>query len=167
MKDSFRRALPFAISGLMVVTLLIVRFTVLKTNEKFTAEEFIPQLLTNMFLIVTTSVVWLNSGTERAKSQENSAYKDNCKLYAAHVKKVTDEARLGELREFCERKTAEMLDNKITVCLANVGIDRKTFDAMPKNLSAKQLKADGYKYRQRRVVMRIQGGRIHLSLSNI
>lgn len=162
MKDSLRRALPFAISGLMVVTLLIVRFTVLKTNDEFSAEEFIPQLLTNMFLIVTTSVVWLNSGTERAKSQENSAYKDNCKLYAAHVKKVTDEARLGELREFCERKTAEMLDNKITVCLANVGIDRKTFDAMPKNLSAKQLKADGYKYRQRRVVMRIQGGRIHV-----
>ena len=162
MKDSLRRALPFAISGLMVVTLLIVRFTVLKTNDEFSAEEFIPQLLTNMFLIVTTSVVWLNSGTERAKSQENSAYKDNCKLYAAHVKKVTDDAWLGELREFCERKTAEMLDNKITVCLANVGIDRKTFDAMPKNLSAKQLKADGYKYRQRSVVMRIQGGRIHV-----
>lgn len=146
----------------MVVTLLIVRFTVLKTNDEFSAEEFIPQLLTNMFLIVTTSVVWLNSGTERAKTQENSAYKDNCKLYAAHIKKITDEARLGELRAFCERKTTEMLDNKITVCLANVGIDRKTYDDTLKSLSAEQLKADGYKLRQRRVITRINDGRIRV-----
>lgn len=162
MKDSLRRALPFAISGLMVVTLLIIRFTVLKTNDEFSAEEFIPQLLTNMFLIVTTSVVWLNSGTERAKTQDNSAYKDNCKLYAAYIKKITDESKLGELREFCKRKTAEMLDNKITVCLANVGIDRKTYDDTLKSLSSEQLKADGYKLRQRRVIARINDGRIRV-----
>jgi hypothetical protein len=39
--------------------------------------------------------------------------------------RVTNNARLGELREFCERKTAEMLDNKITVGSANVGIELK------------------------------------------
>ena len=55
-----------------------------------------------------------------------------------------------------------MLDNKITVCLANVGIDRKTYDDTLKSLSAEQLKADGYKLRQRRVVMRINDGRIRV-----
>lgn len=162
MKDSIRHALPFAISGLMVVTLMIIRFTVLKTNDEFSADEFIPQLLTNLFLIVTTSIVWLNSGTERAKSQQNSAYKDNCKLYADRIKKLTDAGKLGDLREFCRQKTDEMLDDKITVILANVGIDRDKYNATLKNKSAQELKADGYKRRQRRVIMRVNDGRVHV-----
>lgn len=162
MKDNIQRALPFAISGLMVITLLIIRFTVLKTNDEFAADEFVPQLMVNLFLIVTTSIVWLNSGSERAKAQENSAYKSNCRLYADHIKKITDNERLGVLREFCDIKTADMLDNKITVMLANVGIDRKTYDTVLKTLSAKQLKDDGYKYRQRRVIMRINDGRVRV-----
>ena len=162
MKDNIQRALPFAISGLMVITLLIIRFTVLKTNDEFAADEFVPQLMVNLFLIVTTSIVWLNSGSERAKAQENSAYKSNCRLYADHIKKITDNERLGVLREFCDKKTADMLDNKITVMLASVGIDRKTYDTVLKPLSAKQLKDDGYKYRQRRVIVRINDGRVRV-----
>ncbi len=162
MKDNIQRALPFAISGLMVITLLIIRFTVLKTNDEFAADEFVPQLMVNLFLIVTTSIVWLNSGSERAKAQENSAYKSNCRLYADHIKKITDNERLGVLREFCDKKTADMLDNKITVMLASVGIDRKTYDTVLKTLSAKQLKDDGYKYRQRRVIVRINDGRVRV-----
>lgn len=162
MKDNIQRALPFAISGLMVITLLIIRFTVLKTNDEFAADEFVPQLMVNLFLIVTTSIVWLNSGSERAKAQENSAYKSNCRLYADHIKKITDNERLGVLREFCDKKTADMLDNKITVMLASVGIDRKTYDTVLKTLSAKQLKDDGYKYRQRRVIVHINDGRVRV-----
>lgn len=162
MKDNIQRALPFAISGLMVVTLLIIRFTVLKTNDEFAVDEFVPQLLVNLFLIVTTSIVWLNSGSERAKSQEKSAYKDNSRLYAEYIKKITDSERLGVLRKFCDIKTAEMLDNKITVMLANVGIDRKTYDVELKNQTVEQLKADGYKYRQRRVIARINDGRVRV-----
>lgn len=162
MKDNIQRALPFAISGLMVITLLIIRFTVLKTNDEFAADEFVPQLMVNLFLIVTTSIVWLNSGSERAKAQENSAYKSNCRLYADHIKKITDNERLGVLREFCDKKTADMLDNKKTVILASVGIDRKTYDTVLKTLSAKQLKDDGYKYRQRRVIVRINDGRVRV-----
>lgn len=162
MKDNIQRALPFAISGLMVITLLIIRFTVLKTNDEFAADEFVPQLMVNLFLIVTTSIVWLNSGSERAKAQENSAYKSNCRLYADHIKKITDNERLGVLREFCDKKTADMLDNKITVMLASVGIDRKTYDSVLKTLSAKQLKDDGYKYRQRRVIVHINDGRVRV-----
>lgn len=162
MKDNIQRALPFAISGLMVITLLIIRFTVLKTNDEFAADEFVPQLMVNLFLIVTTSIVWLNSGSERAKAQENSAYKSNCRLYADHIKKITDNERLGVLREFCDKKTADMLDNKITLMLASVGIDRKTYDTVLKTLSAKQLKDDGYKYRQRRVIVRINDGRVRV-----
>lgn len=162
MKDNIQRALPFAISGLMVITLLIIRFTVLKTNDEFAADEFVPQLMVNLFLIVTMSIVWLNSGSERAKAQENSAYKSNCRLYADHIKKITDNERLGVLREFCDKKTADMLDNKKTVMLASVGIDRKTYDTVLKTLSAKQLKDDGYKYRQRRVIVRINDGRVRV-----
>lgn len=162
MKDNIQRALPFAISGLMVITLLIIRFTVLKTNDEFAADEFVPQLMVNLFLIVTMSIVWLNSGSERAKAQENSAYKSNCRLYADHIKKITDNERLGVLREFCDKKTADMLDNKKTVILASVGIDRKTYDTVLKTLSAKQLKDDGYKYRQRRVIVRINDGRVRV-----
>lgn len=162
MKDNIQRALPFAISGLMVVTLLIIRFTVLKTNDEFAVDEFVPQLLVNLFLIVTTSIVWLNSGSERAKSQEKSAYKDNSRLYAEYIKKITDSERLGVLRKFCDIKTAEMLDNKITVMLANVGIDRKTYDGELKTQTVEQLKAEGYKYRQRRVIARINDGRVRV-----
>lgn len=162
MKENIRHALPFAISGLMVVTLMIIRFTVLTTNDEFALNEFIPQLLTNMFLIITTSIVWLNSGTERAKSQPDSAYKDNCMLYADHIKKITDAGRLGELRAFCKQKTDEMLDNKITVILANVGIDRAVYDLKLKNITAKQLKSDVYSRRQRRVIMRINNGRVRV-----
>lgn len=146
----------------MVITLLIIRFTVLKTNDEFAADEFVPQLMVNLFLIVTMSIVWLNSGSERAKAQENSAYKSNCRLYADHIKKITDNERLGVLREFCDKKTADMLDNKKTVILASVGIDRKTYDTVLKTLSAKQLKDDGYKYRQRRVIVRINDGRVRV-----
>lgn len=162
MKDNIQRALPFAISGLMVITLLIIRFTVLKTNDEFAADEFVPQLMVNLFLIVTTSIVWLNSSSERAKAQENSAYKSNCRLYADHIKKITDNERLGVLREFCDKKTVDMLDNKKTVMLASVGIDRKTYDTVLKTLSAKQLKDEGYKYRQRRVIVRINDGRVRV-----
>ena len=161
MKDGIRRALPFAISGLMVVTLMVIRFTVLKPNDEFSADEFFPQLFTNLFLIITTSVVWLNSGTERAKSQ-NVPYRDNCKLYATHIKQITDAGQLGELRSFCCQKTEEMLDNKITVLLANVGIDRNTYAANLKGMTSKQLKAAGYKFRQRRTVVRISDGRVRV-----
>lgn len=162
MKDGIKRAFPFVISGFMVVTLLIVRFTVLQTNEEFEWNEFLPTLAVNLFLIVTTSIVWLNAGTERAKSQEKSAYKDNCAMYATQIKKVTDSGRLGELREFCKIKTSEMLDRKITDVLASVGIDRAFYEEKLKGRSKKDLKADGYSRKARCVVDRINNGRIRV-----
>lgn len=73
MKEHMRCALPFAISGLMVATLMIIRFTVLKPNDEFSAEEFFPQLFVNLFLMITTSVVWLNSGYGKSESARRYA----------------------------------------------------------------------------------------------
>lgn len=162
MKNGIKRALPFLISGFLVVTLLVVRFTVLQTNDEFKLDEFLSTLFVNLFLIITTSIVWLNAGTERAKSEEKSAYKDNCTVYSAHIKKVTDSGRLGELREYCKIKTDEMLDRKITGVLASVGIDRTTYEKNLRGRSMKDLKADGYCLKARHAVDSVNKGRIRV-----
>lgn len=121
-----------------------------------------PNLLVNIFLLVTTAIVWINSGTARAKREENSAYKDNTAIYAQQIKEVTDKNRLGDLREFCRIKTEEMRDNKITVLLANVGIDRDTYDSELCKYTRIELKGKNYTRRQIRAVRRIQNGHVRV-----
>lgn len=163
MKESIRRFIPLAISAVTIIVTLILQFAVFSVNENFDWSEFLPQLAINIFLLISTAVVWINAGTERAKSEENSAYKNNSALYAEQIKKVTDGSKLGDLRAFCRVKTDEARDMKITVTLANVGIDRKLYDATLKNLTKAQLKSDGYNRRQIRVIDRINNGRVRVA----
>lgn len=162
MKENIKRFIPFALSAITIIVTLIVQFAVFSINEEFSLSEFLPQLIINIFLLVTTAVVWINSGTDRAKREEKSAYKTNAGIYAQQIKEVTDSGRLGDLREFCRIKTEEMLDRKITTLLANVGIDRKAYDNELCKLSSVELKAKGYNRRQMQVVSRIRNGRVRV-----
>lgn len=161
-KESIRRFIPIAISAFTVVVTFLIQFTVFSINSEFSWSEFLPQFAVNMFLLVTTAILWLNSGTYRAKNDKKSAYKDNSALYATKIKEVTDGGQLGDLRAFCKSKTDEMLQSKITTILANVGIDRKHYDATLKSLSAVQLKEDGYSKRQIKAIERVRNGRVRV-----
>ncbi|MCH5165659.1 MAG: hypothetical protein J1G01_04590 [Clostridiales bacterium] len=163
MKDSIRRLIPLAISAVTIVVTLIIQFAVFSVNERFDWSEFLPQLAINIFLLVSMAVIWINAGTDRAKREENSAYKTNAELYAVQIKKVTDGNRLGDLRAFCRVKSDEMLDSKITITLANAGIDRKLYNDTLKTLTDEQLKADGYNKRQRRAISRVKSGRVRVA----
>ncbi len=162
LKRNVRRFVSVAISALTVGVTFFLQFTVFGVNSAFDWAEFMPQFAVNMFLLVTTAVLWINSGTERAKNEECSPYRDNSVLYAGQIKKITDGGRLGELRAFCKLKTEELLQNKISSLLANVGIDRKVYDDTLKSLSVTELKKDGYVRRQIVVIERIRGDRVHV-----
>lgn len=161
MKDFLRRSAPFIISGLTIVVTFVLQFVVLGFDREFAWSEFLPQFFINMFLLVTTSVVWLNSGTDRAKMEEGSAYKQNSTIYANKIKTITDKQQLGRLREFCDFKSDEMLTNKENTKLLNVGIDRATYETI-KNKPAAELKKAGYSFRQRRMVRIIREGRVRV-----
>lgn len=163
MKDSIRRIVPFAISGLTIVVTFVLQFVVFGLDKAFLWLDFFPKFFINLFLLITTSVVWLNSGTDRAKNDEKSAYKQNAVIYAGQIKEVTDSGRLAELRAYCKVKTDELLENKITTVLANVGIDRKLYDNTLKSLSIAQLKQDGYTRRQIRTIERVRNGRVRVT----
>lgn len=160
MKENLKRFIPFALSALTIGVTLIIQFAVFSINEKFDVSEFLPKLIINIFLLVTTAIIWINSGTDRAKREEKSTYKTNSATYAQKIQKVTDENKLGELREFCRVKTEEIRDNKITALLASVGIDRKTYDSELYKLSRSKLVEEGYNRRQIRVVERIKNGKV-------
>lgn len=161
MKDLLRRGAPFVISALTIVVTFVLQFVVLGIDRRFTWSEFLPQFFINMFLLVTTSIVWLNSGTDRAKREEDSSYKKNSAIYAAKIKAITEEKRLADLRAFCEYKTEEMLQSKINTKLLNVGIDRDTYERL-KNNSDAELKQAQYSLRQRRVIRIIREGRVRV-----
>lgn len=162
MKDTIRRAVPFLISLLTVTVLLLLQFTVLKINENFGLRELLPQVMSNALLIFTTSVVWMNSGTDRAKNVEKSAYRDNSAIFATQLKKVTDNGELSALRAFCKLKTEQMRHDKITALLANVGIDRETYDTTLCDMSGEELKNAEYPLRARIAIRRIQNGKVRI-----
>lgn len=162
MKENIRRIIPFAISAVTIIVTLIIQFAVFSVNDKFSWSKFLPQLAINIFLLVSMAVIWINAGTDRAKREDNSAYKDNSALYAVQIKHITDGNHLGDLRAFCRVKTEEALSAKITVTLVNVGIDRKCYDDTLKNLTDEQLIADGYNRRQIRAIHRIKSGRVRV-----
>lgn len=160
MKDKIRRFIPLCISVLTIVVTILLQFAVFSTNDEFKWSEFLPQLVINVFLLVAMAVVWLNSGTDRAKREENSAYRQNSLLYASLIKSISDEKRLGELRNFCDIKTEELRQNKITAKLMSVGIDRDKYDSELRYKSNAELIADNYNARQRRMIRRIKEGHI-------
>ncbi len=163
MKDNIRRIIPFVISGLTIIVTFVLQFVALDFDRAFSWSDFLPQFFINLFLLITTSVIWLNSGTDRAKNDDKSAYKQNVAIYAMQIKKLTDDGRLADLRAYCKVKTDEMLESKITTVLANVGIDRKLYDHSLKTLSIVKLKQDGYTRRQIRTIEHVRNGRVRVT----
>ncbi len=163
MKDNIRRIIPFVISGLTIIVTFVLQFVALDFDRAFSWSDFLPQFFINLFLLITTSVIWLNSGTDRAKNDDKSAYKQNVAIYAMQIKKLTDDGRLADLRAYCKVKTDELLDSKITTVLANVGIDRKLYENTLKTLSVAKLKQDGYTRRQIRTIEHVRNGRVRVT----
>ncbi len=161
MKENVKRFIPFAISAFTIIVTFFLQFTVFSVNSQFRWAEFFPQFAINMFALTTTAIIWLNSGTYRAKDENKSAYKDNAAIYAAQIQKISDSGRLCELQAFCRAKTAEMYENKINSILVSVGIDRSVYDSTLKDLSNEELRKDGYNRRQIRAIERVRNGRVH------
>ena len=157
-----KRIIPFTISGFSIVVLLFLQFAVLRTNEEFSWSEFLPTLLVNITLLITTAITWINAGTERAKSQEQSAYKDNNTIYSNQIKDITDAGELSQLRAFCEAKTHDLLEEKKIVALANVGIDYKTYQYTLANMSVEELANANYAKRQIKAIQRVKNGKIRV-----
>ncbi len=161
MKENIKRFIPFGISAFTVIVTFFLQFTVFSVNSKFSWAEFFPQFAINMFALTSTAIIWLNSGTRRAKDENGSAYKSNAAIYAGQIQKISDGGRLCELQAFCRAKTAEMRESKINSILIGVGIDRSVYDSTLKELSKEQLKKDGYNRRQIKAIERIRNGQVH------
>lgn len=158
----FKRFIPFAISGFSIVVLLLLQFTVLKANENFSLREFLPALLVNITLLITTAITWINAGTERAKSQEKSAYKENAKIYGEQIQGITDAGQLSQLRAFCEIKTRDLLEEKKAVSLSNVGVDYNVYKTTLAVLNIDELVKLGYTKRQIKAISRVRDGKIRI-----
>lgn len=164
--ERIKRAVPFLISGLMIVTLFIIRFVVFSMNENFDANQFFTQLAINMFLLVAMSLTWMHSGTDRAKRQDKSAYRCNVTQYGKKIEEVTESGRLNQLRVFCKQKTEEMREKKETLVLVRAGIDRAVYKDL-REMPVAELKEKGYARRQIRAVRRVAEGRVRCREINV
>lgn len=157
-----KRFIPFAISAFSIVVLLLLQFAVLEANENFSWKEFLPTLLVNITLLITTAITWINAGTERAKSEEHSSYRANVEVFGKQVKEITDEGKLQQFRAFCEVKTDDLLKEKIAVTLANVGVDVKTYSSTLSKMTADELYKVNYTKRQVKAIQRVREGKIRV-----
>lgn len=164
--EKIKRAMPLILSGIMIVTVFIIQFIVVSFQENFNANEFLSQLAVNLFLLVATAIIWMNTGTDRAKTEEPSAYNDNCTAYSKKVAAISDNGQLRALREFCAIKTEEMRHEKIRRMLNNVGLDNNDY-AAKKHKSRKELMKDGLSRRQIRQIYKIREGRIHVHIIQV
>ena len=159
--EKVKRAMPLVLSGIMVITVFMIQFIVVSFKDGFRWNEFLSQLAVNLFLLVGTAIIWMNAGTDRAKTEEPSAYSDNCAAYSKKVTAVSDNGRLRALRDFCRAKTEEMRREKIRRMLNSVGLDTDDY-AAKKNASAADLRRDGLSRRQRHMIRKIRNGRVHV-----
>lgn len=157
--DKIKRAMPFLISGLMIVTLFVIRFVVFRMNKAFDANQFFTNLIVNIFLLVSMALTWMSSGTDRAKREEKSAYRSNTAAYGKKIDEITHNGQLNLLRVFCGQKTGEMRERKETEVLTRAGIDRAVYHDL-KALTASELQAKGYARRQIRAIRRVAEGRV-------
>lgn len=159
--DKIKRAMPLILSGIMVITVFIIQFIVVSFKDEFRWNEFLSQLAVNLFLLVATAIIWMNAGTDRAKSEEPSSYSDNCAAYSKKVAAVSDNGQLRALRDFCHVKTEEARADKMRRMLNSVGLDTEDY-AKKKNTDKKTLLQDGLTRRQIRMIRRIRDGRVHV-----
>lgn len=159
--DKIKRAMPLILSGIMVITVFIIQFIVVSFKDEFRWNEFLSQLAVNLFLLVGTATIWMNAGTDRAKTEEPSAYSDNCAAYSKKVAAVSDNGQLRALRDFCRIKTEDVRADKIRHMLNSVGLDMSDYTDR-KGADKAELKADGYTRRQICMLRRIRDGRVHV-----
>lgn len=159
--EKIKRAMPLMLSGIMVITVFIIQFIVVSFNDELRWNEFLSQLAVNMFLLVSTAIIWMNTGTDRAKKEEPSAYGDNCAAYSKKVATVSDNGQLRALRNFCRVKTEEARADKMRRMLNSVGLDTEDY-AEKKNASKNELRQDGYTRRQIRMIRGIRGGMVRV-----
>ena len=157
--DKIKRAMPFLISGLMILTLFVIRFVVFRMNEAFDVNQFFTNLIVNIFLLVSMALTWMSSGTDRAKREEKSAYRANTVAYGKKIDEITRNGQLNLLRVFCAQKTDEMREKTETATLTRVGIDRAVYADL-KALTVAELKEKGYLKKQIRAVRRVAEGRV-------
>lgn len=153
--DKIKRAMPFCITAIIILTVFIIQFAVLEPQSA--TGGFWINLGVNAALIVAMSLTWMASGSDRAKGEEKSAYKTNAAEYAKRIAAIEERGQLAELSEFCEKKTRELLEERMKGILAQVGIDWDRFDEL-KGLSAEKLRARGLVRKQIRAIMRIRNG---------
>ena len=159
--EKVKRAMPLVLSGIMVITVFMIQFIVVSFKDGFRWNEFVSQLAVNLFLLVGTAIIWMNAGTDRAKTEEPSAYSDNCAAYSKKVTAVSDNGRLRALRDFCRAKTEELHREKVRHMLNSVGLDTDDY-AAKKNASAADLRRDGLSRRQIHMIRKIRNGRVHV-----
>ena len=159
--EKIKRAMPLILSGIMVITVFMIQFIVVSFRAGFLWRDFLSQLAVNLFLLVGTATIWMNAGTDRAKTEEPSAYSDNCAAYSGKVAAVSGNGQLRALRDFCRIKTEEMRTDKIRRMLNSVGLDMSDYTDRRYACKA-ELKGDGYTRRQIRMLRRLRDGRVHV-----
>lgn len=158
--DKLKRAMPFIITGIMIAAAFIIRFMVIRPSDMKDVGSFWLTLGVNAAIIVAMALTWMASGTDRAKSEENSSYKKNSAEYSKRIGELEKESRLTQLTEFCKQKTQELLDKRINALLAAVCIDRNRYDSELKAKTAEQLCEGGLNKKQIRTIERIRDGRV-------
>jgi len=157
--ERVKRALPFLLTGLLVITLFVVQFVVFTPNGTADMKAFWTRLAINVFLLVTAAFIWWGGGMDQAKQEEKSAYRTNSTLYGKKVSAMADDGRLRQFREYCKQKTDELRTSKEKAQLLRVGIDRKQYEEL-KSLTVEELRQKGYISKQIRAIRKVREGRV-------
>lgn len=158
--QKLKRAMPFIITGIMVAAAFIIRFMVIRPSDMEDVKSFWLTLGVNAAIIVAMALTWMASGTDRAKTEADSAFQRNSAEYSRRIAALEKESKLTQLTEFCRQKTRELLDEKINARLAAVCIDRNRYDSELKDKTAEQLASEGLNKKQIQAVERVRDGRV-------
>lgn len=155
-----KRAMPFIITGIVIVTLLMIQFTVVSANTDIKVNELVTNILTNAGLLVIMGTTWSAAGRLSAKSEEKSSYALNKKTYAEKTVSLSERGLLKRFEDFCALKTKALLENKITALLNSVCISYENYINEYSQMPLSELTALTADKRTKKVLLKVRRGKV-------
>ncbi len=153
--DKIKRVIPFLLTALIVVVILLIEFTTLHPNS--IDETFWLSLAVNSLIIVAVALVWVASGKARARGEANSPYSKNAETYSNLISQIEEDKNFSALNKFCDLKTEELRQKRIVAILASACIDIDEYDEI-KSFTDQELKEKHYSCKQIKAINRVRNG---------
>lgn len=160
MRDKLKRAMPWLLTLVIIVTLVVVQFTVITAKTDGITREFLSDLAINVILISAMSTIWMAGGQSDAENKESSDYAVSLEAYREIATRINAGHRATAFEEFCRKKTEEARKWNEDLLLSAACIDREKFEAELRGKSKKELKALGYSTNRIRAIRKVADGRV-------